>query len=54
MDKFYIGHTGDDVNESLRRHLSDHGGFTSKAKDWRIVHLEEFTNKEAPTAEKSP
>jgi putative endonuclease len=33
LGKFYIGHTGDDINERLRRHLSDHKGFTSSAKD---------------------
>jgi putative endonuclease len=31
-----------DVNQRLRRHLSDHKGFTAKAKDWVIVYSEDF------------
>jgi putative endonuclease len=46
LDKFYIGHTGDELNERLRRHLSDHDGFTSKAKDWKITYFEEFEFKQ--------
>ena len=46
LDKFYIGHTGDDLTERLRRHLSNHDGFTGKAKDWRIVYTEIFQTKE--------
>ena len=45
LDKFYIGHTGDQLAERLRRHLSDHDGFTSKAKDWTITYFEEFETK---------
>ena len=33
IDHFYIGHTGEDPHERLRKHLSDHKGFTSRAKD---------------------
>jgi putative endonuclease len=46
LDKFYIGATGDDLNERLRKHLSNHKGFTAKAKDWRIVYTEEFNSVE--------
>ena len=46
LDKFYIGHTGDELNERIRRHLSDHKGFTAKAKDWVIVYTEDFATKE--------
>ena len=45
-DKYYIGHTGDDLNERLRRHNSDHKGFTGRVGDWRIVYTEEFRTKE--------
>jgi putative endonuclease len=31
-----------DVNQRLRRHLSDHKGFTAKAKDWVVVYSECF------------
>ena len=46
LDKFYIGHTTKAVEERLRKHLSDHTGFTSKAKDWQVVYTETFASKE--------
>lgn len=45
IDKYYIGHSCEDLQERLRKHLSDHKGFTSKAKDWMIVYFEAFKNK---------
>ena len=33
------------LEERLRRHLSDHKGFTARTKDWQIVYQELFTNK---------
>jgi len=29
----------------LRKHLSNHKGFTSKAKDWMIVYHENYDSK---------
>jgi putative endonuclease len=37
LDRFYIGHTGLTLEERMRRHLSDHDGFTGKVKDWELV-----------------
>jgi putative endonuclease len=45
LDKFYIGCTSDIPLERLRKHLSDHKGFTSRAKDWMIVYTEVFSEK---------
>ena len=45
LDKFYIGHTTENLQERLRKHLSTHSGFTSKAKDWVIVYYESFEDK---------
>lgn len=45
IDKYYIGHTDDDIIERLRKHNSNHKGFTGKAKDWIIVYTEIYTNK---------
>ena len=45
LDQFYIGHTGEELKERLRRHLSNHKGFTAKAKDWFVVYFESFENK---------
>ena len=47
LDKFYVGHTSDDLSIRLRKHLTDHSGFTSKAKDWIIVYTESFLTKAA-------
>jgi putative endonuclease len=44
LDKYYIGSTRDLPEDRLRRHLSDHKGFTSNAKDWVIVFLEFYGN----------
>jgi putative endonuclease len=41
IGKYYVGST-DNVEERLRRHLSNHKGFTGKAKDWELVYTEEF------------
>jgi len=45
LKKFYVGHTTDQVEERIRRHLSDHSGFTAKAKDWRLVYSELYSAK---------
>jgi putative endonuclease len=45
LDRFYIGYTSDDLNQRIRRHLNNHKGFTSKAKDWQLVYFEHFDNK---------
>jgi putative endonuclease len=52
-DKFYVGYTGDDLNERVRKHNSNHKGFTGFACDWTIVHSESFDTKaEAISREK--
>ena len=45
VDKFYVGHTCETLEERLRKHLSNHTGFTSKFKDWKIAYFEEIENK---------
>jgi len=46
LNKFYIGFTGDNVEERLRKHNSNHAGYTSKTHDWQIVYTENFETKE--------
>jgi putative endonuclease len=41
-NKYYIGHTGDLLEERLRKHNSNHKGFTGKINDWKIVYTEVF------------
>ena len=45
IDKYYIGHTSN-LQERLRKHNSNHNGFTGKANDWKIVYQECFSTKE--------
>ncbi|MFC4097584.1 GIY-YIG nuclease family protein [Euzebyella saccharophila] len=45
LDKYYVGHTGETIKIRLRKHLSDHSGFTAKVKDWKIVFTENFSTK---------
>ena len=43
-NRFYIGHSND-VKERLRRHNSNHKGFTGKYSDWEIVYCEVYPDK---------
>jgi putative endonuclease len=46
LNKYYIGSTRDPMEIRLKKHLSDHDGFTAKAKDWKVVFLENFDSYE--------
>jgi len=45
LDRYYIGSTGDEISERLRRHNSNHRGFTGRANDWIIIYTESFEIK---------
>ncbi|MBP8893293.1 GIY-YIG nuclease family protein [Candidatus Brachybacter algidus] len=42
LDKFYVGSTSMSIEERLKKHLTNHDEFTSKAKDWVIVYYESY------------
>ena len=44
LDKYYIGHTSD-LESRLKKHLTNHKGFTGIVSDWQIVYFETFENK---------
>ena len=44
-NKYYIGHTGDKLVERLRKHNSQHQGYTGKTGDWQVVYTEKFATK---------
>lgn len=52
-NRYYIGFTADDINERIRKHNTNHAGFTGKTGDWQLVHIEIYSTKaEAMTREK--
>ena len=46
LDRYYIGHTGEGLDERIRKHLSGHDGYTSRAKDWQLVWFRSYETKE--------
>ena len=45
LNKFYIGYTSGSLEERIRKHSSNHKGFTAHAKDWQLAYHEKFENK---------
>ncbi|WP_347374690.1 GIY-YIG nuclease family protein [Aequorivita sp. Q41] len=45
LNRYYIGHTSEPISERLRKHLSNHSGYTSKAKDWVVKYTESYPTK---------
>ena len=43
--KYYVGFTSDELEERLRKHNSNHKGFTGKVADWKIVYTESYSQK---------
>ncbi len=44
LDSYYVGYTGQTLEERLKKHLSRHRGFTGQAKDWVVFYSETFEN----------
>jgi len=44
MDRYYVGYASN-IEDRMQKHLSNHNGYTSKAKDWVIVYKENFDTK---------
>ncbi len=44
-NKYYVGFTGDDLSERLRKHNTNHKGFTGGFSDWSIAYTEKFDQK---------
>ena len=45
LNKYYIGSTSDSLDERIRRHNSNHKGFTGSAPDWVLVYHELCSDK---------
>ncbi|OYU96616.1 MAG: excinuclease ABC subunit C [Bacteroidetes bacterium B1(2017)] len=46
IDKYYIGFTGDDILLRIKKHNSNHKGFTGGIGDWKLVYKEEYPTKQ--------
>ncbi len=46
IDRYYVGHTSEELSERLRKHKSNHGGYTGKSDNWQIVYTEQYIRKE--------
>ncbi len=44
-NKYYVGQSCDDLMERLRKHNSDHKGFTGGIEDWVLKYKESFATK---------
>ena len=44
-DKYYLGHTSETIEVRLRKHNSNHDGFTGNFNDWKCVYSENYENK---------
>ncbi len=40
-----MGYTADVVDERIRKHNSNHKGFTGNTGDWQLVYSEKFIEK---------
>ena len=45
LNKYYVGFTSDILNERLKKHNTNHKGFTGTSNDWKIVYFEVFDLK---------
>ena len=47
LDRYYVGYTGDLLEERIRKHNSSKKkGFTKTATDWNAVYTETFSSKQ--------
>ena len=52
LNRYYVGHCGESIEQRLAKHLSNHSGFTGKVKDWQLVHSESYDSKKKTCARK--
>jgi putative endonuclease len=52
-DKFFLGHACGDLLERLKKHNSDHRGFTGGVGDWIGVYTERIPGKDTSLSERA-
>ena len=45
LDGYYIGFTSGTLQERLRKHNTNHKGYTGRANDWIIAYFETYQTK---------
>jgi len=45
INRYYIGYTGDNLIERLRKHNTNHKGFTGRSNLWEYKYTEVFNEK---------
>jgi len=45
IDSYYVGHSCDEIESRLRKHNTNHKGYTGKSNDWEIVFSECYATK---------
>ncbi len=45
-----MGHTCEQINQRIRKHNSNHKGFTGSEADWKLVFIENFPDKSSAYA----
>ena len=45
IDRYYVGYTCNELEERLRKHNTNHKGYTGKSNDWEIVYSENYKSK---------
>ena len=47
IDRYYIGYTSENIEERVRRHNTNHKGYTGRVNDWILVYKEKYETKGA-------
>ena len=45
LDRYYVGYCGVPIADRLSKHLSNHKGYTGRAKDWVVSYTEEYESR---------
>jgi len=45
-NKYYVGYTTESIETRIRKHNTNHAGFTGRSKDWKLVYSEHYPSKE--------
>ena len=45
IDRYYVGYTGDSLEERLRKHNTNHKGYTGRTNDWVVVYKKKYRSK---------